>query len=295
MTGAVHPVAKIALECQALPVFEGPSASHALQPFFGVWITTRSRVLETQGSHSDMVQPFATASPSPILLCVLVLFSSLWFVWVHLRLSTITGFAALAPLWPSSSGHKASRFDVCLLFELLATFSGICHASQRQSWHSQSGAKQGSTLSKHTNMSNEGAKQIVSWCASSKQRTGFSGNGTMARSKSHPWPPSHGFCLKSRALPLTWNESPQWRYANEPKDKNGIKRMHSAKRDQSQWDLEISAPVADAASGTSEWKLVTSQFGRRVDCHRLQFHLPWTLRCQLHPLHAAHSVTFDSE
>ena len=31
----------------SLPVFEGPSASHALQPFFGVWITTRSRVLET--------------------------------------------------------------------------------------------------------------------------------------------------------------------------------------------------------------------------------------------------------
>ncbi len=204
----------------SLPVFEGPSASHALQPFFGVWITTRSRVLETSWNtgksqrhrttfcvnHSDC----KSQSHYVPLLCVSVL-HSLWFVWGHLRLSTITGFAALAPLWPSSS--RAQSIQVWHLMTDEQLFSGIRHASQRQSWHSQSGAKQGSTSSKHTkNVKRRGkTNRFLIWCyAWSKQlRTGFyAGNGTMARSKSHPWPPSHGFCLKSRALVLqTWNES----------------------------------------------------------------------------------------
>lgn len=45
--------------------------------------------------------------------------------------------------------HPGLTFVYCLNYGQL--FSGICHASQRQSWHSQSGAKQGSTSSKHTN------------------------------------------------------------------------------------------------------------------------------------------------
>lgn len=47
-----------------------------------------------------------------------------------------------------STKHPGLTFVYCLNCEQL--FSGICHASQRQSWHSQSGAKQGSTSSKHT-------------------------------------------------------------------------------------------------------------------------------------------------